>query len=129
MMVNTSLKINFVDSLFTPSSNGLQNYAEITQQIYSSDITSNKSYDLSFWIKTGNGGQTRVLISKVGVSDTVRILDYTGPFEYAWNQQKFNFTTPDNTSYLILRISTKKSQSINGIATIWIDGVKLSPAQ
>jgi hypothetical protein len=126
---NTSLRINFIDSLFTPSPNGLQNYAEITQQIYSTNISSEKSYNLSFWIKTENGGQARIILSKVGVNDTVRVLDYYGPSEYKWNQQNLNFVTPANTSYLVLRISTKRSQSVNGIARLWIDGVKLSPAQ
>ena len=66
-------------------------------------------------------------MSKISGSDTLRVLDYFGPNEYGWNQQKINFVMPENTLYLFLKISTQFEFSVNGIARLWVDGLRLAP--
>ena len=124
----TSLKVNYIDSLIVPNFRGSK-YSEISQKIFSNDFVAGKAYNLSFWIKSDKG-QAEVRILKIGTSsDTIRVAEYFGPSEFGWSSKTVSFIMPENTSYLYLKISTKAQQSVNGLVKLWIDGLKLSPAE
>ena len=120
-----SLKVNYVDSLIAPNFRGSK-YSEISQRVFSNEFVAGKSYNLSFWIKS-NKGQSEIRLLKIGTSsDTIRVAEYLGHSEVGWTSKVVPFVMPENTSYLILKISTKAQQSIGGIVNLWVDGMKLS---
>ena len=121
-----SLKINFIDSLYIPNSKGYT-YSSIYQRIFSNDFVSGNTYKLSFWIKS-NIGQIRLRLSRISSADTAQVAYYIGPSENGWIYKEINFVMPVNTLYLQLVINSQFEYSVNGETKVWMDNIKLAPA-